>query len=186
MPKTKQSNLIEDKPKDLLWDDKRNVHMQYSPFSDRWLPITISPWDIDKPEFQPQNLDNYNDVMKQKEKAYNFQIHPTYLKNEYSLSIPNYNHTDYTNGGYINTPTPYKPQNSFQLHGYNTTFGNLVKFSQSDYIPNNTWAHLANNNRKIASNVYGKRVMQSIPDKSIYFKIDTNKNAPTKEGIRNL
>ena len=53
MPKTKQSNLIEDKPKDLLWDDNRNVHMQYSPFSDRWLPITISPWDIDKPEFQP-------------------------------------------------------------------------------------------------------------------------------------
>ncbi|MBE6300022.1 MAG: hypothetical protein E7083_06790 [Bacteroidales bacterium] len=175
MSETKQSNLAFEKRNDLLWDDKRNIHMQYSPMSDRWLPVTISPWDIDKPEYQPQNLDNYNDVMGQKERAYNFQVRPTYLKNEYSLSIPNHNHADYANGGYINAPIPYKPQNSHQLHKYNTTFGNLVNFSKSDYMPNSTWAHLADNNRRIASNVYGKRVMQSIPDKSIHFKVDTNK-----------
>ncbi len=173
MSETKQSNLAFEKRNDLLWDDKRNIHMQYSPMSDRWLPVTISPWDIDKPEYQP--LDNYNDVMGQKERAYNFQVRPTYLKNEYSLSIPNHDHADYANGGYINAPIPYKPQNSHQLHKYNTTFGNLVNFSKSDYMPNSTWAHLADNNRRIASNVYGKRVMQSIPDKSIHFKVDTNK-----------
>ena len=175
MSETKQSNLAFEKRYDLLWDDKRNIHMQYSPMSDRWLPVTISPWDIDKPEYQPQNLDNYNDVMGQKERAYNFQVRPTYLKNEYSLSIPNHDHADYANGGYINAPIPYKPQNSHQLHKYNTTFGNLVNFSKSDYMPDTTWAHLADNNRRIASNVYGKRVMQSIPDKSIHFKVDTNK-----------
>lgn len=175
MSETKQSNLAFEKRNDLLWDDKRNIHMQYSPMSDRWLPVTISPWDIDKPEYQPQNLDNYNDVMGQKERAYNFQVRPTYLKNEYSLSIPNNNHADYANGGYINAPIPYKPQNSHQLHEYNTTFGNLVNFSKSDYMPDTTWAQLADNNRRIASNVYGKRVMQSIPDKSIHFKVDTNK-----------
>lgn len=175
MSETKQSNLAFEKRNDLLWDDKRNIHMQYSPMSDRWLPVTISPWDIDKPEYQPQNLDNYNDVMEQKGRAYNFQVRPTYLKNEYSLSIPSHNHADYANGGYINAPIPYKPQNSHQLHKYNTTFGNLVNFSKSDYMPNSTWAHLADNNRRIASNVYGKRVMQSIPDKSIHFKVDTNK-----------
>ncbi len=175
MSETKQSNLAFEKRNDLLWDDKRNIHMQYSPMSDRWLPVTISPWDIDKPEYQPQNLDNYNDVMGQKERAYNFQVRPTYLKNEYSLSIPSHNHADYANGGYINAPIPYKPQNSHQLHKYNTTFGNLVDFSKSDYMSDTTWAHLADNNRRIASNVYGKRVMQSIPDKSIHFKVDTNK-----------
>lgn len=175
MSETKQSNLAFEKRYDLLWDDKRNIHMQYSPMSDRWLPVTISPWDIDKPEYQPQNLDNYNEVMEQKERAYNFQVRPTYLKNEYSLSIPSHNHADYANGGYINAPIPYKPQNSHQLHKYNTTFGNLVNFSKSDYMPDTTWAHLADNNRRIASNVYGKRVMQSIPDKSIHFKVDTNK-----------
>lgn len=175
MSETKQSNLAFEKRNDLLWDDKRNIHMQYSPMSDRWLPVTISPWDIDKPEYQPQNLDNYNEVMEQKERAYNFQVRPTYLKNEYSLSIPSHNHADYANGGYINVPIPYKPQNSHQLHKYNTTFGNLVNFSKSDYMPDTTWAHLADNNRRIASNVYGKRVMQSIPDKSIHFKVDTNK-----------
>lgn len=175
MPEKKQSKLVDNRPKDLLWDDKRNVYMQYSPFSDRWLPTTISPWEIDKPEFQPQNLNNYNDVIKQKERAYNFQIQPSYLENKCSLSTPNYNHTDYSNDGYLNNPSPYPLQNSYELHSYNTTFGNLVNFTQSDYIPNSTWAHLADNNRKITSNIYGKRVMQSIPDKSIYLKIDTNK-----------
>ena len=54
----KNNNLVKD-PKKLYWDEENNVYMQYSPISDRFLVKRISPFDIDKDEYNPNNLPRY-------------------------------------------------------------------------------------------------------------------------------
>jgi hypothetical protein len=164
-----QKNSSFKKRVDLLWDNKRNIYMRYSPFSDQWLPYQVPLWDIDSPEYKPENLDEYNQVMSQKEKASQSQTKPTYLKG-YLTNIANYNHSDYANGGNLNTPIPFKPQNSVKLHSYNTSLGNVVNYGNSDYFSDSSWAHMADNNRRITSNIYGQRVLGSIKDKSLNIK----------------
>lgn len=163
------SSLV--KNNDLLWDSSRNIYMRYSPFSNQWLPYQVPIWDIDSPEYNPKNLKEYNQVMNQREKAYQPQPKPTYIKG-YSYNIPNLNHSDYANGGNLNTPIPFKPQNSVKLHSYNTSLGNVVNYGNSDYFSDSSWKHIADNNRRITSNIYGQRILGSIKDKSLTIKYD--------------
>ena len=166
-----QKNSSFEKRDDLLWDNKRNIYMRYSPFSAQWLPYQVPLWDIDSPEYNPENLKEYNQVMSQKEKALQPHPKPKYLKG-YLTNIANYNHSDYANGGNLNTPIPFKPQNSVKLHSYNTSLGNVVNYGNSDYFSDSSWAHIADNNRRITSNIYGQRVLGSIKDKSLNIKHD--------------
>ena len=52
------NDLVKD-PNKLYWDEENNVYMQYSPISDRFLVKRISPFDIDKDEYNPNNLPRY-------------------------------------------------------------------------------------------------------------------------------
>ena len=52
------ADLVKD-PNKLYWDEGNNVYMQYSPVSDRFLVKRVSPWDIDKEEYNPNNLPRY-------------------------------------------------------------------------------------------------------------------------------
>ena len=54
----RNNNLVKDSNK-LYWDEENNVYMQYSPISDRFLVKRISPFDIDKDEYNPNNLPRY-------------------------------------------------------------------------------------------------------------------------------
>ena len=166
-----QENSSLAKNNDLLWDSSRNIYMRYSPFSNQWLPYQVPLWDIDSPEYKPENLDEYNQVMSQKEKASQSQTKPTYLKG-YLTNIANYNHSDYANGGNLQAQIPFKPQNAALLHSYNTSLGNVVNYGASDYFSDSSWKHIADNNRRITSNIYGQRILGSIKDKSLTIKYD--------------
>ena len=52
------NNLVKD-PNKLYWDEENQVYMQYSPVSDMFLDRRISPFDIDKEEYNPNNLPRY-------------------------------------------------------------------------------------------------------------------------------
>ena len=53
------NNLVKD-PNKLYWDEENQVYMQYSPVSDMFLVRRISPFDIDKEEYNPNNLPRYS------------------------------------------------------------------------------------------------------------------------------
>ncbi|MBR5323344.1 MAG: hypothetical protein IKV14_00815 [Muribaculaceae bacterium] len=54
-----KGNLEKD-PNKLYWDEENQVYMQYSPISDMFLVRRISPFDIDKEEYNPNNLPRYS------------------------------------------------------------------------------------------------------------------------------
>ena len=54
----KNNDLVKD-PNQLYWDEENKVYMQYSPISDMFLVKRISPFDIDKEEYNPNNLPRY-------------------------------------------------------------------------------------------------------------------------------
>ena len=53
------NNLVKD-PNKLYWDEENQVYMQYSPISDKFLAKRVSLWDIDKEEYNPNNLPRYS------------------------------------------------------------------------------------------------------------------------------
>ena len=53
------NNLVKD-PNKLYWDEENQVYMQYSPISDMFLVRRISPFDIDKEDYNPNNLPRYS------------------------------------------------------------------------------------------------------------------------------
>ena len=55
----KNNDLVKD-PNKLYWDEENQVYMQYSPVSDMFLVRRISPFDIDKEEYNPNNLPRYS------------------------------------------------------------------------------------------------------------------------------
>ena len=54
-----KGNLEKD-PNKLYWDEENQVYMQYSPISDKFLANRVSLWDIDKEEYNPNNLPRYS------------------------------------------------------------------------------------------------------------------------------
>ena len=192
-----RSNKIQNDSDTIYWDSENNVHMQYSPIWERIIPKKISVWDIDKPEYQPENLPNYQEYLSRNYKSslseaeqnsvkppFKQQHTPLHKRTFYDninpitpnnrLNIKNPGVTPHKHGVMINDYS--EPVDTIKLARESPHLDRITDFSKSKSVSKKMWGNLIDASKKMVSNDYGKKVLENINQKSIIYNRNKNLN----------
>lgn len=111
-------------PNTIYWDEENQQRVRYSYLYDSFIPAKISVWDIDKPEYQPENLPRYERNLKGLNQ---YKKDNTYFNNNntYKKEYPFFNKSIETN-------------NSLQIKDKNTLLRRTDIKSSNIYAKNNS------------------------------------------------
>lgn len=181
-----RSNKMQNDTDTIYWDSENNVHMQYSPIWERFIPKKISVWDIDKPEYQPENLPNYQESLRRNYKSSLSETEQNSVKPPFKHQYtPLHNRRFYDN---INPITPHKhgvmindysePIDTIKLAKESPHLDRITDFSKSKSVSDKTWGNLIDGVNYLDQNKYGKKILENIPNKSLHFKFSKSLNVP--------
>ena len=194
-----RSNKMQNDTDTIYWDSENNVHMQYSPIWERFIPKKISVWDIDKPEYQPENLPNYQESLRRNYKSslseteqnsvkppFKHQYTPLHNRRFYDninpitpnsrLNIKNSGVTPHKHGVMINDYS--EPIDTIKLARESPHLDRITDFSKSKSVSDKTWGNLIDGVNYLDQNEYGKKILENIPNKSLHFKLSKSLNVP--------
>ncbi len=168
----------------IYWDSVNNVRMQYSPIWGKYIEKRISVWDAEKPEYQPQNLPNFQEHLKKmnksvlpKEEEYSANsLSMRVLNSEEQTSKTTKNHPYYNNPGVMYNNYS-QPIDTVSLTKKSPYLGRNIDFSRSKNVPSDMWEHLAKGVNYFSQNKYGEKILNTVSPKGYY--IQYSPSAPT-------